>query len=102
MTGNYYLWILAKDNAGNTIIQRTNVFKLDNTKPVITINGANPITVGGSTYSDAGASATDAHSGINGSVTSFGTVNMSVAGTYYITYNASDKAGNLATPLNEQ
>jgi hypothetical protein len=100
VSGGYYLWILAKDNAGNTTITRSNVFNLDNTAPIITMNGSNPVTVNkGSTYTDAGASATDAHSGIAGSVTSTGTVNPNVVGTYTITYNVSDNAGNTATSV---
>src|SRR5690606_23242431 len=94
VTGDYYLWVLAKDTTGNTTIQRTNVFKLDNTIPVITVNPASVTITEGSTYSDTGVSATDAHSGINGNVTSSGTVNPNVPGTYTITYNVSDKAGN--------
>jgi hypothetical protein len=100
VTGSYYLWILAKDNAGNTTITRTNVFNIDNTVPVITLNGSSTVTIDvGSTYTDAGATATDAHSGINGSVTKTGSVNTSAAGTYTLTYNVSDNAGNAATPV---
>jgi uncharacterized protein (TIGR02145 family) len=95
VTGGYYLWILAKDIAGNTEITRTNIFNLDNTKPVITMNGTSPVTVNkGSLYTDAGATASDAHSGTNGSVTATGSVNVNVVGTYTITYTVSDKAGN--------
>ncbi|HHX17226.1 MAG TPA: DUF5011 domain-containing protein, partial [Mollicutes bacterium] len=98
VTGDYYLWILAKDNSGNTTITGSNVFKLDNTKPVITITGSNPATVsGGGTYSDAGATASDAHSGLNGSISTTGSVNPNKLGTYTVTYNISDKAGNTAT-----
>ncbi|HHX16891.1 MAG TPA: leucine-rich repeat protein, partial [Mollicutes bacterium] len=97
VTGDYYLWILGKDTSGNTLIQRSNVFKLDNTPPVITVTGTNPITINaGTTYSDAGATASDAHSGLNGSVTTTGTVNPNVPGTYTLTYSVSDKAGNAA------
>jgi prepilin-type N-terminal cleavage/methylation domain-containing protein len=98
VSGSYYLWILAKDNAGNTTIARANVFNLDNTAPIITMNGASPITVNvGTSYSDAGATAIDAHSGLSGSVTATGTVNVNVIGTYKITYTVSDKTGNMAT-----
>jgi prepilin-type N-terminal cleavage/methylation domain-containing protein len=100
VTGGYYLWILAKDTSGNATIIKSNVFNLDNTKPVITMNGSNPVTINkGSTYTDAGATATDTNSGISGSVTSTGSVNPSVVGTYTITYNVSDNAGNAATPV---
>ena len=100
VTGGYYLWILAKDTNNNIMINRSNVFNLDNIAPIITLNGSNPVNIAvGSTYTDAGATATDAHSGIAGSVTATGTVNTNVAGTYTITYNVSDNAGNAATPV---
>ncbi len=71
----------------------------DGIGPVITRNG--PATVSltvGDTYSDAGATAADA---IDGSVTvtPSGTVDTTTAGTYTITYNASDAAGNAATSV---
>jgi hypothetical protein len=100
VTGGYYLWILAKDNTGNTTIVRTNVFNLDNTKPIISLTGNSTVTINkGSTYADAGATATDSHSGINGSVTSTGSVNPNIVGTYTITYTVSDNAGNAATSV---
>jgi prepilin-type N-terminal cleavage/methylation domain-containing protein len=40
VSGTYYLWILAKDNADNTVITRTNVFNLDNGVPTITASNA--------------------------------------------------------------
>jgi hypothetical protein len=71
----------------------------DGIGPVITRNGLATInlTVGDS-YTDAGATAADA---IDGSVTvtPSGTVDTSVAGTYTVTYNASDAAGNAATSV---
>jgi hypothetical protein len=71
----------------------------DGIGPVITRNGSATVnlTVGDS-YSDAGATATDA---IDGSVTvtPSGAVDTTTAGTYTITYNASDAAGNAATPV---
>jgi prepilin-type N-terminal cleavage/methylation domain-containing protein len=95
VTGGYYLWVLAKDTLGNTTIGRSAVFNLDNTPPVITITGDNPITVNlGSVYNDAGATYSDAHSGIASSNTPVSTVNTSVTGTYTVTYGATDNAGN--------
>jgi hypothetical protein len=70
---------------------RSNVFKLDNTVPTITINGSASMTIYiGDIYTDAGATATDAHSGLNGSVISTGSVNPSAKGNYQITYSACD------------
>lgn len=70
---------------------------LDNTPPAITITGDNPITVEvGSTYADAGATATDDVDG-SVSVTTTGTVNTATVGTYTITYTATDSSLNTAT-----
>ena len=98
-TGDYYLWILAKDNAGNTTIVRTDVFKLDNTIPVITILGDNPKYVSsGTTYSDAGATASDNIDGnITGNISATSTVNTNLAGTYTVKYNVTDSVGNVAS-----
>ena len=69
----------------------------DTTPPVITINGLSTISiVEGENYIDAGATAHDDIDGVV-SVTTTGTVNTSVVGTYNITYTASDAAGNTAT-----
>lgn len=66
----------------------------DTTKPVITLNGSNPMSLPlGTPYVEPGASANDAVSGpcvVNIS----GTVNTAVAGTYYVTYSATDASGN--------
>ena len=68
----------------------------DNTHPVITINGNATVTHAlGTTYSDAGATATDNIDG-SVSVSTSGSVGTS-AGTYTLTYTASDSAGNSAT-----
>ena len=66
---------------------------VDTLAPVINILGDNPANVEfGSTYVDAGATARDQGQAIT--VTSSGTVDTSVEGTYTITYSASDAAGN--------
>lgn len=71
----------------------------DTTAPVITISGSNPISVNvGDTYTDAGATATDDIDGnITESIIVVNNVNTAVAGTYTVTYNVSDSAGNHAT-----
>lgn len=101
VTGGYYLWILAKDNAGNTTITKSNVFNLDNTIPVITMAGTTPITITvGSGYTDAGATATDNIDGtITSRITTVNNVNTSVFGTYTVTYNVTDLSGNAATQV---
>jgi hypothetical protein len=73
----------------------------DTTKPVITIKGRNPDTVSVDSvkvYSDSGATAYDVVNGTKKtlSVSTNGTVDRKVPGTYKITYSAVDSAGNPA------
>lgn len=70
----------------------------DTVPPIIVMNGSNPVTIDlGSTYTDAGAIATDDLDGtISTSIVAMGTVNVNIPGTYTITYNVYDSAGNKA------
>ncbi len=69
----------------------------DETAPVITLTGDNPMTVlQGRTFTDPGATATDAVDGTV-TVTVSGTVDTSTVGIYTLTYTATDVAGNTAT-----
>jgi prepilin-type N-terminal cleavage/methylation domain-containing protein len=63
VTGGYYLWILAKDTASNTMISKSNVFNLDNAGPTISF-GTNGNSTYAKTYSTT-VTATDANSGLN-------------------------------------
>ena len=68
----------------------------DRTAPVVTVNGASTVNhEQGTTYTDQGATATDA---VDGSVpvTTSGSVGTA-AGTYTLTYSATDSSGNAAT-----
>ena len=74
-------------------------FQTDTTPPVITLNGAEEMTlIVGDSYRELGATATDDRDG-NISVDINGTVNTSIADTYTIFYTAKDIAGNKATAL---
>lgn len=67
---------------------------VDITGPVITVSGGNAVNTNHSeTYTDAGASATDAVDG-SVAVVSSGTVDTSIVGEYTLTYTATDAAGN--------
>ena len=74
----------------------------DSTPPVITLLGANPVTVeAGTSYSDAGATASD---NIDGDLTAHiiidtSDVNVAIPDSYTVTYNVSDAAGNAATQV---
>ena len=77
-------------------------FIIDTTNPVITLNGSATITLNkGDIYNEAGATATDNPGSVNltANITTTGTVNPDVAGTYTVTYNVTDAAGNTATAI---
>jgi prepilin-type N-terminal cleavage/methylation domain-containing protein len=98
VTGTYYLWIIAKNNNNYTTITRSNVFNLDNTNPVITITGNNPVTMHPGSYSDAGATATDNIDGnITSSIVTISNVTPTIIGSYLVTYEVTDSSGNFAT-----
>ncbi len=73
----------------------------DTTKPVITLLGNNPESVvEGSTYSDAGATASDNIDGdISVDIVVTGSVDTNTIGGYLLSYNVSDAAGNAATTV---
>ena len=74
---------------------------LDTLAPVITLNGASPVTITlGSTYTDAGATASDIEDGdITSHIVTTGTVTTSVPDTYIVSYNVDDSYGAHATTV---
>lgn len=101
VTGNYYLWVKAVDNAGNTSITRSDAFNIDNTAPTITLVGLPSVTIAlGATYTDQGATANDNINGnITASIVKTGSVNQNVSGTYTLYYNVVDSSGNVASQV---
>ncbi|WP_299876625.1 immunoglobulin-like domain-containing protein [uncultured Cocleimonas sp.] len=86
---------------GNISIEKGVGVSEDLTPPVITLQGVNPVSIPqGSVYTDEGATAID---DVDGAVTvsTSGTVNTAVVGTYTITYNAEDDAGNSTSKTRE-
>ena len=74
----------------------------DTEAPVITLNGNSVINIGlGTTYNELGATATDNEDGdLTSSIVIGGdTVDPNVLGTYVVTYNVSDAAGNPAVEV---
>ena len=73
----------------------------DTSAPVITLNGADSVDLFfGDTYTDAGASASDDVDGdLTSSIVVAGVVDVLTVGTYTVTYNVSDAAGNAATEV---
>lgn len=76
-------------------------YTIDTEAPVITLVGNTELYIEqNSTYTDEGATATDNIDGeITDSIISSSSVDTSTIGTYAITYNVSDTAGNSATPV---
>ncbi|MCK0108346.1 DUF5011 domain-containing protein [Flavobacteriaceae bacterium S0825] len=102
--GTYVITYNVSDLAGNaaTEVTRTIVVAPDTTAPVITLNGSSTVNLNlGDTYTEQGATATDDVDGdLTASIVVGGdTVDTNTAGTYVITYNVSDTAGNAATEI---
>ena len=97
VSGDGYLDLVV----GNRITTNK-LYATDHTIPVITRVGDTTVSLElGSTYTDAGATAVD---NIDGTITSSivadtSAVNVNAAGTYTVTYNVSDAAGNAATQV---
>ncbi|MHB0755979.1 immunoglobulin-like domain-containing protein [Polaribacter sp. M15] len=77
-------------------------FKVDNIPPIITLIGNNPQTIVlGTTYTELDATANDDTDGdiSNNIVIDDSNVNTNVVGSYTVTYNVVDTAGNPATEV---
>ncbi|MBO6605451.1 immunoglobulin-like domain-containing protein [Psychroserpens sp.] len=101
--GVYVVTYNVSDAAGNaaTEVTRTVTVIADTTPPVITLIGASTINLlVGDTYVEQGATATDNIDGdISSSIVIGGSVNTNAAGSYQVTYDVSDAAGNAATQV---
>ena len=98
--GSYTITFEHTDAAGNEAVQVTRTVNVvDTTIPVITIHGdANITHEAGDVYTDAGAVWNDIVDG-EGNVTGVGEVNVLVPGSYTITFNHTDTAGNEAVQV---
>ena len=106
----YSLPVTAKENFDGTILQfsaytavgyslnANNIGIALAMKPVISLIGQSEISLElGTSYTDAGATASDNIDGdISGSIIISSDVDVNNVGTYSVTYNVSDTAGNLA------
>jgi hypothetical protein len=89
----------ATDAAGNTASDSQTITVIDTTAPTIALNDPTPQVVECHTsYTERGATASD-NCSANFAATPSGTVDVNTVGTYTITYNATDAAGNAATPV---
>ena len=99
ITGSYTVTYTVSDASGNQATAVRTVIVEDSTPPTIALIGSNPVTVeAGSTYTDAGATATDAYDGdLTSSITTTSDVDVNTVGTYTVTYTVSDSSANSAT-----
>jgi hypothetical protein len=96
--GDYTVTYSATDATGATGSATLAVHVADNTKPEVTVTGQNPVNLClGTLYSDAGATATDNCSTTVNAAWTAGTVDVNVAGSYTLTYTATDDAGNVGS-----
>ncbi|NNF65558.1 MAG: DUF5011 domain-containing protein [Acidimicrobiia bacterium] len=98
--GTYTVTYSVSDSSGNSAnpaVRTVNV--VDTTKPVITLQGANPQNIEtGNPYVELGATATDNDATFTASPTADTSgVNTSVSGTYTVVYTVADASGNTTT-----
>ncbi len=98
--GTYSVTYNVSDAAGNSADEVTRTVNItpDVTKPVITLSGDTEVSLElGTAYTDSGATASDNIDGdITNSIVTVNNVDIYTVGTYSVTYNVSDAAGNSA------
>lgn len=99
--GVYTISYNAVDTAGNIALQKQRTVNVvDTTLPIISLNGINPVIISvGQTYADANGTVTDNVDATNTTLAGISTVNMAVPGTYTVSYNHTDVAGNTAIQM---
>ncbi len=98
-TGTYSVTYTATDGTGNKAVAKTRIVIVtpDVTKPIITLNGSDTITVAvGGIYTELGATAMDFYFGPVTPVSILGTVNTAVVNSYKLFYSATDARGNVS------
>ena len=98
-TENDVVYYTVKDSSGNETTVQRQIVRKDVVAPVITLKGDTSITINaGSAYQEPGYTANDNIDGdITDQVQISGYVNIYHAGTYTLTYTATDSYGNQAT-----
>ncbi|HVX90558.1 MAG TPA: immunoglobulin-like domain-containing protein [Candidatus Paceibacterota bacterium] len=99
--GTWYWQVRAQDSHG-TYSDWSSIWSvtIDTEAPTITLNGDATVTLTvGDAYTEEGATATDAIDGTDPVTVGGDTVDTGTAGTYVVTYDASDNAGNAAAQV---
>ena len=99
--GAYTLTYTAVDNSGNQATATRTVNVVDTTAPVITLVGDSQVNLEvGSTYTDAGATASDNYDGdISSQIVVVNNVDVNTLGSYTVTYSVSDSSSNAASAV---
>ncbi|MCW9018142.1 MAG: DUF5011 domain-containing protein, partial [Kangiellaceae bacterium] len=100
--GSYTLTYDVVDTADNAAISVTRTITVtDQTAPVITLNGDASLSMTvGNPYVETGASASDNNDGdLSADIVIGGSVDTSSIGSYLLSYDVSDSAGNAATTV---
>jgi len=99
--GDYVVTYTATDGEGNKGMASRTVEVRDTTKPVISINGGQSVTVElGGTYDELGATVSDNDPAYDGTASASETVDAGTVGVYTVTYTApADAAGNEPDPV---
>lgn len=97
--GTYTVVVEAEDTLGNITTGETTLWVTTDMRPPVISGGTDVLTVAKHTTPDllAGVSAYDAISGTCEVVCDSGKLDVDTAGTYYVTYSATDASGNTAT-----
>ena len=98
VVGTYQIQYSVTDSEGNTTFLNRTVQVVDSTKPTIQLIGDSTVSVEvGGSFSDPGATASDTNDGdLTSSIVVSGTFDLNSTGTYALTYNVTDSAGNSA------
>jgi hypothetical protein len=103
IVGLYTVTYSVADLTGNTSVAYRYIRVIDTIKPTLTLLGTNPVTLEVfSSYTDAGVKASDNYDNatvLNPKVVATTNLDTSRLGTYYITYNLTDRAGNHAASV---
>ncbi|MBT3547701.1 MAG: DUF5011 domain-containing protein, partial [Flavobacterium sp.] len=92
------------DSSGNAATEVTRTVNVvDTTVPVITLTGDEIVTIEvGTSYTDAGATATDNYdddTALSTNIITVNTVDTDIVASYTVTYNVSDASGNVASEV---
>ena len=97
LLGTNVVVITVKDASSNAAFSTNAVIVLDETAPVISLNGSDPLfTELGAVFTDPGATANDTCAG-SVPVAASGAVNTNAVGTNNVVYTATDGNGNTNT-----